>query len=501
MLDDLLLGFSVSFQPFNLFSCLVGVLIGQIIGILPGIGPVGAMSLLMPITYYLQPVSAIIMLSGIYYGAQYGGSITSILLNIPGEATTVVTCLDGYQMARKGKAGIALGISAIGSFVAGTLAICGLVLMAYPLAEFGLRLGAPEYFSLVLFGITLIVYMARESMLKALISALLGLWVGTIGLDVMTSIPRFSFGSMTLLDGVGLVPIAMGLFGVSEVLLNIEQSMKQDIFKEKIGNLLPRIQDLLSAAGAILRGTVIGFLLGIIPGGGALLASFFSYGLEKRISKHPEEFGKGAIEGVAAPESANNAGAQGAFIPLLTLGLPSNVIMAMLLGTLMIHGVKPGPLLLSQQPALFWGVITSMYIGNIILLILNIPLIAIWVKILKVPYYILFPLILLFCVIGVYSLNNNEWEIYILILFGGLGYILRKLRFEVAPFVLALVLGPLLEENLRQSLVLSRGKISIFLTQPISLIFLLITIFLLSTFAIPQFKKKRRVLIDTEDNR
>jgi putative tricarboxylic transport membrane protein len=475
------------------------VLIGQIIGILPGIGPVGAMSLLMPITFYLQPVSAIIMMSGIYYGAQYGGSITSILLNIPGEATTVVTCLDGYQMARKGRAGVALGISAIGSFIAGTFGVCGLVLLAYPLSQFGLRLGAPEYFSLVLFGITLIVYMASESMLKALISAVLGLWVGTIGLDVMTSIPRFSFGSLTLLDGVGLVPIAMGLFGVSEVLLNIEQSMKKDIFKERIGNLLPTIQDLVSSAGAIIRGTVIGFLLGIVPGGGALLASFFSYGVEKRISKHPEEFGKGAIQGVAAPESANNAGAQGAFIPLLTLGLPSNVIMAMLLGALMIHGVKPGPLLLSQQPQLFWGVITSMYIGNVILLVLNLPLIAIWVKILKVPYSILFPLILLFCVIGVYSLNNNEWEIYLLILFGGLGYVLRKLRFEIAPFVLALVLGPLVEENLRQSLVLSGGKISIFFTQPISLIFLLITFFLLSTFAIPQFKRRRRMLTETED--
>jgi putative tricarboxylic transport membrane protein len=499
LLNNLLIGFSVCFDPVNLFSCLAGVLIGQIIGILPGIGPVGAMSLLMPITFYLQPVSAIIMMSGIYYGAQYGGSITSILLNIPGEATTVVTCLDGYQMARKGRAGVALGISAIGSFIAGTFGVCGLVLLAYPLSQFGLRLGAPEYFSLVLFGITLIVYMASESMLKALISAVLGLWVGTIGLDVMTSIPRFSFGSLTLLDGVGLVPIAMGLFGVSEVLLNIEQSVKKDLFKERIGNLLPTIQDLASSVGAIIRGPVIGFFLGIVPGGGALLASFFSYGVEKRISKHPEEFGKGAIQGVAAPESANNAGAQGAFIPLLTLGLPSNVIMAMLLGTLMIHGLKPGPLLLSQQPKLFWGVIASMYIGNLILLVLNIPLIAIWVKILKVPYYVLFPLILLFCVIGVYSLNNNEWEIYLLILFGGLGYVLRKLRFEIAPFVLALVLGPLLEENLRQSLVLSGGKISIFFTQPISLIFLLITFFLLSTFAIPRLKKRRRMLIEAED--
>jgi putative tricarboxylic transport membrane protein len=318
----------------------------------------------------------------------------------------------------------------------------------------------------------------------------LGLWVGTIGMDVATSTPRFSFGSSTLLDGVGLVPIAMGLFGVGEVLINVEQSMKQDFPQASIKNLLPSIQDWLSSIGAIIRGSLMGFFLGILPGGGALLASFFAYGLEKKISKHPEKFGTGVIEGVAAPESANNAGAQGAFIPLLTLGIPSNVIMAMLLGALTIHGLKPGPLLISQNPDLFWGVITSMYLGNILLLIFNIPMIAIWVKILKIPYYVLYPLILLFCVVGVYTLNNNEVEIYILILFGGLGYVFRKVGFDLATFIIALVLGPMLEENFRHALVLAQGKISVFFTRPISLTFLLITFFLLGASGFKFVKKK-----------
>ena len=490
MFDNLLLGFSVSFQPYNILSCFIGVLIGQLIGILPGIGPVGAMSILLPVTFYLHPVSAIIMFSGIYYGAQYGGSITSILLNIPGEATTVMTCLDGYQMARQGRAGPALGISAFGSFIAGTLGIFGLIFLSRPLSEFGLLLGTPDYFSLILFGIILTAYLGTGSLLKALISMVLGLWVGTIGMDVATSTPRFSFGSSTLLDGVGLVPIAMGLFGVGEVLINVEQSTEQAFHQGSIKNLLPTVQDWLSSIGAIIRGSLMGFFLGILPGGGALLASFFSYGLEKKISKHPEKFGTGVIEGVAGPESANNAGAQGAFIPLLTLGIPSNVIMAMVLGALTIHGLKPGPLLISQNPDLFWGVITSMYLGNILLLIFNIPMIALWVKILKIPYYVLYPLILLFCVVGVYTLNNNEVEIYILILFGGLGYVFRKVGFDLATFIIALVLGPMLEENFRHALVLSEGEISVFFTHPISLTFLLITFFLLGASGFKFVKKK-----------
>ncbi len=499
MLDALWMGFSVCLQPHNILSCLIGVFIGQIIGILPGIGPVGAMSLLLPATFYLSPVSAVIMFSGIYYGAQYGGSITSILLNIPGEATTVVTCLDGYQMARQGRAGPALGISAFGSFIAGTLGVFGLVFLSGPLAKFGLFLGTPEYFSLILFGIILTAYMGRGSLTKGLISMVLGLWVGTIGMDIVTSTPRFTYGSSTLLDGVGLVPIAMGLFGISEVLINLEQSVKQDIYQGRLGRLLPGLQDWKSAIGPILRGTGLGFFLGILPGGGALLASFLSYGLEKKISRHPEKFGTGIIEGVAAPESANNAGSQGAFIPLLTLGIPANVVMAMVLGALTIHGVKPGPLLMSQNPDIFWGVIASMYLGNVILLIFNIPMIALWVKILKVPYYVLYPLILLFCVIGVYATNNNEVEIYILILFGALGYLLRRLQFDVAPFIIALVLGPMLEENFRQALVLSGGNFSVFFTRPLSLIFLMITFFLLSTYALPFFKKRQLIALDDQD--
>jgi putative tricarboxylic transport membrane protein len=450
------------------------------------------MSILLPITFYLDPISAMIMFSGIYYGAQYGGSITSILLNIPGEATTVMTCLDGYHMTRQGRAGPALGISAFGSFIAGTLGIFGLIFLSQPLAKFGLLLGTPDYFSLILFGIILTAYLGTGSSLKAIISMMLGLWVGTIGMDNVTSAPRFTFGSITLSDGVGLVPIAMGLFGVGEVLINVEQSIRQEVYRGSLKNLLPTVQDWISSIGAIIRGSVVGFFLGILPGGGALLASFFSYGLEKKISKHPEKFGTGVIEGVAAPESANNAGAQGAFIPLLTLGIPSNVIMAMLLGALTIYGIKPGPLLISQNPELFWGVITSMYLGNFLLLLFNIPMITLWVKILKIPYYVLYPLILLFCVVGAYTLNNNPIEIYILILFGGVGYIFRKLGFDLASFVIALVLGPMLEENFRHALVLSEGNLAVFVTRPISLIFLLISIFLLSTLAIPFFRKRVR---------
>ena len=491
MLDDLFLGFAVSFQPQNLLSCIFGVFLGQIVGVLPGIGPVGAMSILLPITFYLNPVSAIILFSGVYYGAQYGGSITSILLNIPGEATTVMTCLDGYQMARKGRGGPALGISAFGSFIAGTLSVFGLILLCKILAQFALSLSTPEYFTMIIFGIVLTASIGSGSKLKSLISVFLGLWVGAIGMDITTSTPRFTFGSTTLFDGVGLVPVAMGLFGVSEVLINIEHSLERDVFKERIGSLLPNLQDWFASIGPILRGTVLGFFLGILPGGGAIMASFFSYGIEKKISRHPEKFGTGIIEGVAAPESANNAAAQGAFIPLLTLGIPSNIVMAMVLGAFLIHGVTPGPLLISKRPDLFWGVITSMYMGNIMLLIFNIPMIGIWVKILKVPYYILYPLILLFCVVGVYTVNNNEVEIYILLFFGLVGYVFRKLKFDLATFIIALVLGPMLEDRFRQSLVLSGGKFSTFFTSPLSLLFWSAVIILLFSGFVPVIRRRK----------
>ena len=492
LLNYLNIGFGVALQPINLFYCFVGVFIGTLIGVLPGIGPVGAMSLLLPTTFKTTPEAAIIMLAGIYYGAMYGGSTTSILVNIPGEAASVVTCLDGYQMARQGRAGPALGIAAFGSFIAGTLSILGLMLVAPPLSRFALKFGPPEYFTLMVLGLTVLIYLAHGSMPKALIMATFGIVLGLIGMDSINARPRLTFDRMELMDGVGLVPIVMGLFGISEVLLNIEQKIRRDIFQTKIKGLLPTAKDWRDSAGPIARGSVLGFFLGILPGGGAVISSFISYAVEKRVSKHPERFGKGAIEGVAAPEAANNAATGGAFIPLMTMGIPPNVIMAMLLGAFMIHGVQPGPLMMKQNPGLFWGVITSMYIGNGMLLILNLPLIGMWVKVLKVPYRILFPLILLFCLIGVYSVSNAVFDIYIMILFGILGYLMKKFEYEGAPLVLAFVLGPLLENNLRKSLIMSQGDFSIFFMRPLSAASLILALFLLVSPFIPGLGKKRK---------
>jgi putative tricarboxylic transport membrane protein len=487
----LTLGLSVALQPTNLFYCFVGVFIGTLIGVLPGIGPVGAMSLLLPTTFKATPEAAIIMLAGIYYGAMYGGSTTSILVNIPGEAASVVTCLDGYQMARQGRAGPALGMAAFGSFIAGTLSILGLMLLAPPLSQFAIKFGPPEYFTLMVLGLTILIYLAHGSMPKALLMAAFGIVLGLIGLDSINARPRFTFEKMELIDGVGLVPIVMGLFGISEVLLNLEQAIRREIFETKIKGLLPTAQDWRDSTGALARGSLIGFFLGILPGGGAVISSFLSYAVEKRFSKHPERFGKGAIEGVAGPESANNAATGGAFIPLMTLGIPPNVIMAMLLGAFMIHGVQPGPLMMKQNPGLFWGVIVSMYIGNIMLLILNLPLISIWVQVLKIPYKILFPLILLFCLIGVYSVSNAVFDIYIMILFGIVGYLMKKFDYEGAPLVLAFVLGPLLENNLRKSLIMSQGDFSIFFTRPLSAVSLVLALLLLISPFIPWMRKKR----------
>jgi putative tricarboxylic transport membrane protein len=494
LIDYLGIGFSVALQPVNLLYCFAGVFIGTLIGVLPGIGPVGAMSLLLPATFKATPEAAIIMLAGIYYGAMYGGSTTSILVNIPGEAASVVTCLDGYQMARQGRAGPALGMAAFGSFIAGTLSIMGLMLLAPPLANFALKFGPPEYFTLMVMGLTVLIYLAHGSMPKALIMAALGLALGLVGLDSINAMPRFTFGRMELVDGVGLVPIVMGLFGISEVLWNIEQGFRREIFKTKIKNLLPTAKDWKDSAGALARGSLLGFFLGILPGGGAVISSFISYAVEKRVSKHPERFGKGAIAGVAGPESANNSATGGAFIPLLTLGIPPNVIMAMLLGAFMIHGVTPGPLMMKQNPGIFWGVITSMYIGNIMLLILNLPLIGMWVQVLKVPYKILFPLILLFCLIGVYSVGNAVFDIYVMIVFGVLGYLMKKFDYEGAPLVLAFVLGPLMENNLRKSLIMSQGDFSIFFTRPLAAASLIIALFLLISPLVPYLRKKREEL-------
>lgn len=487
-------GFSVVFEPMNLLYCFVGVIIGTMVGVLPGLGPVAAMSLLLPATFHTTPVASIIMLAGIYYGAQYGGSTTSILVNIPGEAASIMTCLDGYQMARQGRAGPALGICAFGSFIAGTFAIIGLMLVAPPLAEFGLKFGPPENFSLMVLGLIILTFLTSASMIRALMMAAFGLIVGTVGLDNISNMPRFTFDIIELMDGVGLIPVAMGLFGISEVLVNIEMKIKRDVFTSKVTGLLPTLKDWARSIGAILRGTAIGFFLGLIPGGGAMLASFVSYAIEKRFSKHPEDFGKGAIEGVAAPESANNAGAQASFIPLLTLGIPSNVVMAMLLGALMIHGVTPGPLLLSQHPEIFWGVVASMYLGNILLLILNLPLIGLWVKLLKVPYSLLFPLIIFFCLTGAYSINNSFIDVKIMLIFGIIGYLMRKISLEPAPMVLAFVLGPMLENSLRLSLIKSQGSFSIFFTRPISATCLIIAIALIVVPLLPWVRRPGAVL-------
>lgn len=494
-LNGLIYGFQVCLQPINILYCFIGVLYGTLIGVLPGIGPVGAISLLLPATFRMAPSSAIIMLAGIYYGSMYGGSTTSILVNIPGEAASVVTCVDGYQMALKGRAGPALGIAAFGSFIGGTLSIVGLMLVAFPLVNLALNFGPAEYFGLLCVGLTVLTYLARGSMVKALIMAGFGLLLATVGMDVVSGKPRFHYGIVELVDGIDLVPLVMGLFGISEILINIEETVVTEVvIKGRIKNLLPNLKDWKDSFWPIVRGTFMGFGLGLLPGGGALISSFVSYGVEKRVSKHPEKFGKGAIEGVAGPETANNAATGGAFIPLFTLGIPSNVVMAVLLGALLIHGVKPGPLLIKQHPDVFWGTVCSMYVGNIFLLVLNLPLIGIWVKVLKIPSRILYPLILLFCVIGSFSVNQKPFDVILMALFGIAGYFLRKLDYEPAPLVLAFVLGPLLENALRQSLILSDGSFTIFLSRPISAVALGICVLLIFSAIFPRFRKTKKKL-------
>jgi putative tricarboxylic transport membrane protein len=492
IIHNLLLGFTVIFQLENLLYCFIGVFVGTLIGVLPGIGPVGAMSLLLPATFNVSPVASIIMLAGIYYGALYGGSTTSILINIPGEAASVVTCLDGYQMARQGRAGPALGIAAFGSFIAGGISVVGLMLVAPPLASIALQFGPPEYVSLICAGLTLLIYLASGSIIRALMMAAFGVIIGCVGQDPGTGSSRFVFGVYELMDGIGLAPLVMGLFGISEVFLNIEKSLQtRSIFDTKIKGLLPNRQDWKDSIFPILRGSGLGFFLGILPGGGAIISSFASYAIEKKVSKHPERFGKGAIEGVAGPESANNAATGGAFVPLLTLGIPPNVTMALLLGAFMIHGVTPGPFLISKNPELFWGIVASMYVGNVMLLILNLPLIGMWVKVLKIPYKILFPLIILFCLIGAYSITSSTFDVAIMLVFGVVGYLMRKFNYEGAPMVLAFVLGPRLESSLRQSLLLSDGSFLIFFTRPIAAGGMILSILMLLSCIIPVIRKKR----------
>jgi len=496
--DHMIFGLQIGLQPLNLTFCFIGVLVGTLIGVLPGIGPAAAIALLLPATFKLSPIPAVIMLAGIYYGAMYGGSTTSILLNIPGEAASVVTSLDGYQMALKGRAGAALGISAIGSFIAGTLAVIGLITASPTLAKVALKLGPPEYFSIMVLGLTILTYLARGSLIKALIMGLFGLFLSQIGMDSLTGKFRFTFGLMALSDGIDLVPMVMGLFGISEVLFNLERITKREFIKTKVKDLFPSLEEWKRSLWAILRGTVLGFFLGVLPGGGAIIASFASYGVEKRISKYPKKFGTGVIEGVAGPEAANNAATGGAFVPLLILGVPPNVVMALIFGALLIHGIQPSPFLISEKPDLFWGVVSSMYIGNIMLLILNLPLIWIWVQVLRVPYRFLFPLILLFCLIGSYSINNSIFDIFSMLFFGVIGYLFRKLMFEPAPLVMAFVLGKLMEKAFRQSLSMSDGSFSIFFYRPISAIFMLSALLLLALSFVSYFKKRRPSLLEAE---
>jgi putative tricarboxylic transport membrane protein len=467
-LQNLGLGFSVALQPAVLLYAFVGCVVGTIVGVLPGVGPLAGISLLLPATFGLTATNAIVMLAGIYYGAMYGGSTTSILMRIPGEAASVMTCIDGYAMARKGRAGAALAIAAVGSFIAGTVSVVALMLLAPPLAGFALRFGPPEYFALLLLGLLVLAYMSGGSMVKSLAMAVLGLLLGMIGIDQMSGYFRFSYGIVELGDGLGVVPIAVGLFGIAEVLATAGQEVPPQVLKPKLRELLPSRREWRESVLPIGRGTVLGFLIGIIPGSAHIISSFVSYAVERRLSRHPEEFGEGAVAGVAGPESANNAATSGAFVPMLALGVPSGPIPAVMLAALMVHGVSPGPLLIKEQPALFWGFIASMYVGNLILLALNLPMVGLFVNVLRVPYSLLYPSIIMFCVVGVYAVNGSVVDVWIAIVMGALGYGLRKLGFETAPIVLGAILAPMLELALRQSLAMSDGQYAIFVSRPIS---------------------------------
>jgi len=501
VLDNLMLGVQVAFSWTNVLYCLVGVLLGTLIGVLPGIGPVPTIAMLLPITFNLDPTAALIMLAGIYYGAQYGGSTTAILVNLPGEASSVVTVLDGYQMARQGRAGPALAIAAIGSFVAGCVATLIIATAAPPLAEVALKFGPAEYFSLMVLGLVAATVLAHGSLIKAIAMVVLGLLLGLVGTDVNSGVLRFTFDIPELADGVGFVIVAMGMFGVTEIVTNLEQQGKREVFVGKLTHLFPTREDLKRSWAAILRGTALGSFLGILPGGGAMLSSFASYTVEKKISKHPEQFGKGAIEGVAGPESANNAGAQTSFIPMLTLGIPGNAVMALMIGALMIQGIAPGPQVMTDKPQLFWGLIVSMWLGNAMLVVLNLPLIGMWIKLLQVPYRYLFPSILIFMNVGVFSLSNNPWDCLIMSAFGLFGYFCVKLECEPAPMILGFILGPLMEENLRRAMLLSRGDATVFfnpVAKPISFGFLLAAVILLVIIALPNIRRKREQVFAEE---
>ena len=487
----LAMGFSVAFTMENLVFCLIGALLGTLIGVLPGIGPVPTIAMLLPFTFTLSPIPALIMMAGIYYGAQYGGSTTAILVNMPGESSSVVTCLDGYQMARQGRAGAALATAAIASFIAGTIATILIAVCSKWLSLVAQSFGAAEYFALMVFGLIAAVVLAQGSVIKAIAMIMVGLFLGLVGTDVNTGKQRFTFGVPELSDGIGFVPIALGIFGIAEIVHNLSQKQERNILGQRIKGLMPTRADLRQALPAILRGTAIGSLLGVLPGGGALLSAFSAYTFEKKIAADPSRFGKGAIEGVAAPEAANNAGAQTSFIPLLTLGIPPNPVMALMVGAMMIHGIQPGPQVMVKQPELFWGLIASMWIGNLMLLVINLPLIGVWVRLLSVSYRLLFPGIVLCCCIGVYSLNNSAFEVGLTVVFALLGYFFMKAGCEGAPLLLGFILGPLMEENLIRALRLSQGDATVFLTRPISATLLAMSAALLIIVALPSVKATR----------
>lgn len=495
LISNLMLGFETALSLQNILYCTIGVTIGTLIGVLPGMGPVATVAMLLPATYALPPTSALIMLAGIYYGASYGGSTTAILVNIPGEASAVVTCLDGHMMAKRGRAGSALGIAALGSFFAGCVATLLIAAFAPPLTELAFQFGPAEYFSLMVLGLVSATVLATGSLLKAICMVLLGLLLGLIGTDVNSGAFRFTFGIDELQDGIDFVPLIMGLFGFAEIMRNLEGNMSRSLVPNKVKNILPSWQEIKVSVGPIVRGTALGSILGVLPGGGALLSSFASYTAEKKLAgdKADPPFGYGNIRGVAGPESANNAGAQTSFVPMLTLGIPSNAVMALMIGAMMIHDIVPGPQVMQSDPGLFWGLIISMWIGNLILVVLNLPMIGVWVQLLRVPYRWLFPAILVFCCIGVYSINNNVWDVWIAIFFGFAGYVFGKLGCETAPLVLGFILGPMMEENLRRAMLLSRGDPSVFVSSPISCGLLIAAVLMVFLVAAPAFRKTREV--------
>jgi putative tricarboxylic transport membrane protein len=491
ILANVALGLQTALSVSNLFYCLLGVFLGTAIGVLPGLGPAATIAMLLPVTFGLPAVSALIMLAGIFYGAQYGGSTTAILVNLPGEASSVITAVDGHQMARRGQAGRALATAAIGSFVAGTGATALIVFFAPPLADLALQFGPAEYFSLMTLGLVASIVLAHGSILHALGMVMLGLLLGLVGTDISSGVARYTFGIPQLADGIGFVIVAMGVFGVGEIIANLENEKTREPMIKTVSGLMLTREDFKRIAAPILRGTVLGSLLGILPGGGATLASFAAYSVEKKISRNSAEFGKGAIEGVAAPESANNAGAQTSFIPMLTLGIPSNPVMALMIGAMIIQGIQPGPAMMSEQPELFWGVVVSMWIGNLFLLLLNLPLIGLWVKMISIPYHLLYPMILVFCAIGVFSLSNQEFDAYLMTAFGLLGYIFKKLDCEPAPMLLGFILGPMMEEFLRRTMLLSKGDPLVLLTRPLSAALLAFAVASLVVLLLPGVRKTR----------